>query len=302
MKKALVVIVFTAFFSLYAVSVFAVAGPKLGDTTGSYPGFNANKHNLSSQSSNTYKAIATGDPTGRDTQICIFCHTPHNSTPQSTLWNRPDTPVTSFGRYSSSTLYITHNSAAIAAAKYGEPNGSSRLCLSCHDGVTALGLVKNGAQIYMQGGNDLITGIAKFDANKVKLGHHPVSFIYDTTVVADLALKTLGKTYTSPAISEVQLFSSGGSDRSRKWMQCATCHDPHQNKTDDTICWSDTGPPYSTGTCGTAGYTKLRKVAPFWVVGTGTPNGTGGATTDHDKVCTACHALMGTQLYPAPYP
>ncbi len=253
MGKKLIFLAVVALSLLDVVAALAT-GPKVSAST--------NKHNLSSASANTYRAIATGDPTGRDTEICIFCHTPHNSTPQGALWNRKDTPVTSFGRYSSPTLYITHNAAAIAAAKYGEPNGSSRLCLSCHDGVTALGLVKNGAQIFMQGGNDLITGIAKFDANKVKLGHHPVSFVYDTNVVAALVSKLQGGPYKLPTL--VQRLDKN------KYMQCATCHDPHMNQSFEDVYPSTT-----------------RKVAPFWAYHN-VANTT--AAQDHDALCQDCHA------------
>jgi len=267
--------------SLLDVVVSQAAGPKLGDTTGSYPGFNANKHNLSSQSSNTYKAIATGDPTARDTQICIFCHTPHNSTPQGALWNRKDTTAT-FGHYSTATLVILH-APTKTTASYGEPNGSSRLCLSCHDGVTALGLLKNGPQIFMQGGNDLITGIAKFDANKVRKGHHPVSFRFNPAVRDAINVQKSGVNAVQlPTLPAVKRFY--GTDRVKEWMQCMTCHDPHQNLSDDTACYG--------GTCGGA---NTRKVVPFWVYHAGTNT----AVADHDAVCLDCHVGLTT---PAPWP
>jgi cytochrome c553 len=267
----LVATLFPVFLNVAAVYA-AAPGPKFKE--------GGNKHNLSSANTGVkFQAVATpGDPERRDTQVCTFCHTPHNSAPQTVLWNRKD-PTTTFGRYSSASLVIRGNTEA----KYGEPNGSSRLCLSCHDGVTALGDVLNGPLIDF-GANDKITGIAKFDANKVKLGHHPVSFVYNATVASALAGKAApyNGTYTVPTgppwPNNVQLFAV--TDRNKKeWMQCATCHDPHQNKSDDTYCYNssnDIVPCDSTNT---------RKVAPFWVF-----HATGNsADQDHDAVCTTCH-------------
>ncbi|MDU0460676.1 MAG: hypothetical protein RW306_18250, partial [Geobacteraceae bacterium] len=65
-----------------------------------------NKHNLSAQNTAvTYRAVddVVTNPGGQ--QICIFCHTPHNSNPQGPLWNRRDTSQV-FARYTSNTLQI----------------------------------------------------------------------------------------------------------------------------------------------------------------------------------------------------
>jgi hypothetical protein len=237
------------------------AGPKISDMGGG----GDNKHNLSSGHSRItgYKA-SSDDPRGR--QICIFCHTPHNASPQTPLWNRND-PTVTFGHYSSSSLVIRKTSAA----NYGEPTGSSRLCLSCHDGVTAGGIslgnvlsaVRSGSPIPMQSG-DKISGDALFTASKIRTGHHPVSFVYDFTVLQAIQSDPLksGQNYNLPPPgSPVKL------DHTSQ-MQCTTCHDPHQNQsTDDT-------------------YPGGRKIAPFWVYGGG-----GNATDDHDAVCNTCHAF-----------
>src|SRR5271166_356273 len=63
--------------------------------------------------------------------VCIFCHIPHNTKPSRALWNRDLPPVT-YKLYQSSTMEATLN----------QPTGSSRLCLSCHDGVIALSKVR----------------------------------------------------------------------------------------------------------------------------------------------------------------
>ncbi|MFQ5608111.1 MAG: hypothetical protein ACE5GA_09205, partial [Candidatus Zixiibacteriota bacterium] len=93
------------------------------------------KHNLSSSGSGTIKATT-------ESRVCVFCHAPHRSTGQAPLWNREDSRST-YLLYDSPTLGFTP----------GQPTGTSRLCLSCHDGTIALGAVSSeSGQIAFQGG------------------------------------------------------------------------------------------------------------------------------------------------------
>jgi len=261
MNRLNVWIVLAALLCGAAVTASA-AGPKISDmVTG------GNKHNLSSLNKNVkYQAQPPGPYDQYNTEICIFCHTPHGGLPQTVLWNRSN-PSAIFGRYSSPTLVIRRN----AAAQFGEPNGSARLCLSCHDGVTAggvsLGAILDRAPINM-GVNDRITGISLFDANKIKFGHHPVSFVYDDAVLSAIKSDTLKSTqkYKMPSFPQVKLDTA-------KRMQCTTCHDPHQNQSSEDAYQV----PPNVG----------RKIAPFWVYG-----GNNNATLDHDAVCLDCHDIQ----------
>lgn len=228
-------------------------------------------------------------------QVCVFCHTPHNSTSVAPLWNRRPTSVTSFGRYSSATLQIRTNSLNPTAQYTAgwQPDGSSKLCLSCHDGVSALGNVYSG-YIAMANNNDVITGRASFNpsTNKMKLGHHPVSFVYNPAVQQGISsgrAPSGGFSFSwPPKDPRVKL------DRSSK-MQCTTCHDPHQSQSEyDTTCYNNT----ATGTipCGFQNMSS-RKVVPFWALGGGV-----SATADHDTVCTACHVTNLSPYNKAPFP
>src|SRR5829696_8305601 len=78
-------------------------------------------HNLSATGPGTIRAT-------NEQQVCIFCHTPHNASPIQPLWNR-NVPVAAYIPYASSSLQ----------AQPGQPTGTSKLCLSCHDGTIALG-------------------------------------------------------------------------------------------------------------------------------------------------------------------
>lgn len=283
--------------TLTLVISLAYQARALGDKV-SEPG---NRHNLSS--SNTIPGFlykATSDATNiRGQQICIFCHTPHsaNVVGQAPLWNR-NFSAQNFQRYTSTTLQIRH----IGAAQYGvgaQPNGSSKLCLSCHDGVSRLGAVYNGAEIAMV--KDVIDGLASFNpsTNKMLTGHHPVSFVYLTgfnsgsqTGSVLSALPAKYRFMPQSSAGKVKLFDTNRN--SNGWMQCTTCHDPHQNQSIETgpgTCYDSGGLP---GACDTSTYT--RKVAPFWVYhGTNTT-----ATQDTSTVCKVCHALAasGTPSWP----
>ena len=85
-----------------------------------------------------YRAQTLNETT---TQVCIFCHTPHNASPAVPLWNKnyyaPD--AAGYRLYTSSTTLsntVKHNSSI-------GPNSPSMLCLSCHDGKTAINVLHN---------------------------------------------------------------------------------------------------------------------------------------------------------------
>lgn len=156
------------------------------------------KHNLSVSGPGTVKA-ATED------EICIFCHTPHNSSPAAPLWNRSSPGVT-YSLYSSSTLN----------ALPGQPDGSSVLCLSCHDGTIALGNILNGTPISFTGGiTTMPTGTNNLSTNLTN--DHPISFVYNAVLSSND-----GQLKTPAAITPpVKLENSK--------VQCTSCHDPHEN-------------------------------------------------------------------------
>ena len=161
------------------------------------------KHNLSVSGPGQIKAAS-------ETQVCIFCHTPHKGRRDIPyLWNRLD-QTASYIPYQSSTLYAT----------VGQPTGASKLCLSCHDGTIALGaLVSQSEEVPFQG------GIRLMPAGPSRLwtdlsDDHPVSFVYDAT----LAQENLELTFPSLLPPQIRLDGNGQ-------LQCTACHDPH----DDTF-------------------------------------------------------------------
>jgi predicted CXXCH cytochrome family protein len=156
-------------------------------------------HNLSVTGPGTIKASS-------ETEVCIFCHTPHNSKPAGPLWNREDPGAT----------YVLYNSSTLQAVP-GQPDGSSILCLSCHDGTIALGnVVSRTTDISFSG------GVTKMPVGKSNLtsdlsNDHPVSFQYNS------ALSSADGQLKDPASISYPVTLEKGK------VQCTSCHDPHIN-------------------------------------------------------------------------
>jgi len=124
MRQALVAPLVCAF-------AFALAAPAAAQTGVTSPG---NKHNLSVTGPGPVKSAS-------ETEICVFCHTPHNANPAVPLWNQTLSSGVTYQPYTSTTMKAT----------VGLPTGSSKLCLACHDGTVAIGNTINNGRIAMQG-------------------------------------------------------------------------------------------------------------------------------------------------------
>jgi predicted CXXCH cytochrome family protein len=162
-------------------------------------------HNLSASGPGDVRAVS-------ESEICIFCHTPHNSLPSSPLWNKDDPGYTY-------TLYHSSTTEAVP----GQPDGASILCLSCHDGTTALGNVmsRTGDISFSGGVTAMPLGSSNFSTDLAD--DHPISFDYTTGLAAaDGQLKDPGA-----IISPVSLHNGR--------MQCTSCHDPHRNLSNDFL-------------------------------------------------------------------
>ena len=141
------------------------------------------------------------------TELCIACHTPHNAlaTGQALdgpLWNHAITATATF------TLYT--GTGTLNALDVGQPDGVSKLCLSCHDGSVALDSF--GGNTVSPG--TMITGTALVGTDLSN--DHPVSFTYNTALAT--ADGGLYDPATVTAVSDL-LFSDK--------VECSSCHDVH---------------------------------------------------------------------------
>ena len=220
------------------------------------------RHNLSVTGPGEIKALS-------EARICVFCHTPHNSTPQTPLWNRKLDPV-NYVLYSSSTM----------KASVTQPQGPSRLCLSCHDGTLALGSVleprdniETTGEITSSPGACLGTDISD---------DHPVSFSY---------YQALPDENLSPVPPPELVFYGDG------FVECSTCHDAHDDSNGNFLRINNI---YS-GLCvtchrinGWSGSTHATSPA-TWTGGGSDPWPNSDLNTVAENGCENCHMPHGAE-------
>lgn len=184
-------------------------------------------HNLSVFGPGSIKAAS-------ESEVCIFCHAPHRSTPIKPLWNRT-LPT---------EAYLIYNSRALDA-RPGQPTGSSKMCLSCHDGTIALGtLVSRDMPVAMAG------GVASIPTGHSRIGtdlrdDHPISFAFDASLASrDPRLKSPGM-----LPSELKLDAN-------QELQCTTCHEAHDNARGNFLVMDNVGSQLCTS-CHSMGTTSV---------------------------------------------
>lgn len=175
------------------------------------------KHDLGTGGDgNTNPLGASG--TGSD-RVCVFCHTPHNTRAPGTipvpLWNRQDgaTAASAFTMYDSAT---PGNQLDMTVA--ADPQGTSLVCLGCHDGVSAFDNMVNDPGISVT-----VTNMNALNAGAAALGtdlqnDHPISLTYDETVagaVGEFVARTT-------VVNTLPLFGASSNQ-----LECATCHAVH---------------------------------------------------------------------------
>ena len=221
------------------------------------------KHNLSTSGLGAIKASG-------ESQVCIFCHTPHNARQDIPyLWNR-SAQTTNYTPYNSSTMFPTI---------VGQPTGASKLCLSCHDGTIALGAVLSEPTPISFIGANTLSGRSTSLATDLS-NDHPVSFNYQSSITSGNTELVAASTLIG---SPVQLDSTGQ-------LQCTACHDPHDDAFGKFLVMSNQGSALCI-TChtksGWAGSTHATSILKY--SGTGVnplPNAT---TTVAENACGNCH-------------
>ena len=215
------------------------------------------KHNLSADGPGTVKA----SPTGGTNEVCVFCHTPHGASTQdeggaalrAPLWNRRVPAGSTYTPYTSATL----DAQSILDGLSSQPGGSSKLCLSCHDGTLAIGNVNvlngntdvaipmlgTGPGGTMPAGEGVTSGFTRFLGTDLR-NDHPISISFTSQLATrDGELRPVDAQQRWPAGTGsvlgirspgykplLPLEATGNGDLGQ--IQCGTCHDPHLRETD----------------------------------------------------------------------
>jgi hypothetical protein len=248
------------------------------------------KHNFSSTV--TPNILGGGDQrtvrSQDESEICIFCHTPHGANQsEGPLWNR-EIPA--------SSTYTVYDSGSIDST-IQQPNGVSKLCLSCHDGSIAIGSVRNragsggflasdinmtgtGSGGVMPGGEGTGSGYTRY-LGKDLTNDHPISLTYNQAFVAadgemrdpnENPIRVRGLN-PRPATQDIHLQPAVRNNPTADTgqVQCVSCHDPHiRDTTNENIKFLRLN--------------RLQKTA---------PDGSNTFLPATDIICLACHTKAG---------
>jgi len=187
-----------------------------------------------------------------ETEVCIFCHTPHNAKPAKFLWNK----AVNNNSFSNPNYFRLYTSSAtltsVTKASSLTASSPSLLCLSCHDGKTAINVLHNS-----RGGTDasgdgypdgsrydgtphVIQDAYSFETSSTlhyNLGaaadgsngaqgddltnDHPIGFSYSEV----LAERSVGlHTLADAKNAGIRFFDIDGKIAK---VECSSCHNPH---------------------------------------------------------------------------
>lgn len=195
-------------------------------------------------------------------EVCIFCHTPHNAGKNQFLWNKSNLIVgaPSYRLYTSSTTL----SNTVQNASSFPADSPSLLCLGCHDGKTAMNVL-HSSSTGVDAGSDYAAGSKIIETStgfapvtmpwalpdmygstqpNMNLGgtagnpqqgddltnDHPLGFSYSDVLLEGPAAAKLFSVAQVGVKSSNRIKFFGASNR----VECSTCHDPHVDSTVNT--------------------------------------------------------------------
>ena len=226
-----------------ALAVATIAAIAFFNTNTAQASIKTTPHNLSPSSSGTGTVHATG--TQQDAEICQWCHTPHSANTafagSAPLWNKESTAI--------NARTFTAYGQTLAGTTVGQPSGSSKACLSCHDGVDAINSivldVDTGINSNATGSNVafgataagtavLMPAGAATDIGTDLTGVHPLSVTY---TAGKASLVATSSTFGVGGTIAKVLDTTGN-------IQCSSCHDPHAAQGDLTSVGTQTAGDY----------------------------------------------------------
>jgi len=228
--------------AIAALSALGASAAMAGQTAAT--GVNGSMHDI------TYLGQAGGFGYNQDDfqRVCIFCHTPHNAQPNgdvpAPLWNHPESTV-------DLAPYTWAAPANLPIAFDVDPLiGPSRLCMGCHDGITAVDKhgptvgTAEGTPAYKALPGNPMASAGRFITDLTVT--HPIGFTYADAFsvrgATELVDPTTGYFLASvpdgPNVNTNDRAGSGFVDGTKKisdtlyggFVTCASCHEVHNTK------------------------------------------------------------------------
>ncbi len=157
------------------------------------------QHDLTATGGGTIKSAVT--------DACLFCHAPHNLIPNvKPLWDQT----------LSSQTYTTYTSSTYGSGPETPGAGSSKLCLSCHDGTVAVGMTVAKGLITTTGSMPSTDILGTNLSSSHPVGMTPLD---DGSLVSSL--------FTSPPSTRDPAVKLAAGK-----VECTSCHDPHAPRND----------------------------------------------------------------------
>lgn len=210
-----------------------------------YTGVRYTKHDLTTTGGGPWGPFY--DPEGNPIiETCVFCHTPHQgSATIYPLWNK-NLPTATYSMYASSTMDATMPA---------QPNDRSKICMSCHDGISAINVVFNApgpgtytpdpqgnytklSEVYWPGNpfawypGPNIGEMGPWNTTTVILNNdHPISMQYRSDLDSELRAPTItgGRTWVINGSIQLPLYGPGTGTGAT--VECSSCHDVHDTAT-----------------------------------------------------------------------
>jgi predicted CXXCH cytochrome family protein len=145
---------------------------------------------------------------GQNTASCLYCHAPHSGLGKGPLWSHQLSSKVYPNLYTSPTLQNVPDQPVLG--------DNSSLCLSCHDGTVAPGLTVPYGQITT---SQMSRGLLPNLENS-----HPFSLRLPIKDAAHLVPTIAAGGTTGDTTGAVKLINGN--------IECATCHNPHNQKVD----------------------------------------------------------------------
>ena len=157
-------------------------------------------------------------------EICRVCHVPHDHGQAAQrylnglLWNHGVSTATY-------TMYNAAWSATLTGAQSAQPDGTSKLCLACHDGTVGIDTFDKyaGGAYFIDDFNPLFRVPAFVNGTELDLrGTHPISIAFPAGQT--------GTQFTDPAVATWHSGDTVASTLDSGKVQCTTCHDVHDKE------------------------------------------------------------------------